>query len=65
MQYLAQAQVTIGGAAGLVTYTGVAPGFVGLSQINVTVPPVAHGANAVQVLMGGAPFRQVVQIWVQ
>jgi uncharacterized protein (TIGR03437 family) len=65
VQYLAPVEVTIGGVAGLVTYAGVAPGFVGLSQINVTVPPGAHGAAAVQVLMGGAPFRQPVRIWVQ
>ena len=43
--------VTIGGANALVTFAGLAPGFVGLYQINVQVPTAAPKGNAVPVIL--------------
>lgn len=47
--------VTFGGITGQVQYSGVAPGFVGLYQINVVVPQNAPTGAAVplQILIGG------------
>jgi uncharacterized protein (TIGR03437 family) len=41
----AQVNVLIGGIAGQVSYSGLAPGFPGLYQINVTLPPLPPGAT--------------------
>ena len=62
-KYGAEVKVAINGVPGEVQYAGPAPGFVGLSQINVRVPQTATGA--VQVLIDSAPFRQPVQLWVR
>lgn len=43
--------VTIGGAAAQVTYSGLAPGFAGLYQVNVIVPADAPAGNAVSVVL--------------
>jgi uncharacterized protein (TIGR03437 family) len=40
---------TIGGESAQVTFAGLAPGFVGLYQVNVRVPQVAAGNQAVVV----------------
>jgi uncharacterized protein (TIGR03437 family) len=46
--------VMIGGQSATVTYSGLAPGFIGLYQINAIVPPgVANGLQNVQVTIGG------------
>jgi uncharacterized protein (TIGR03437 family) len=46
--------VTIGGVTASISYTGLAPGFVGLYQINATVPAgVGSGNNPVLISMGG------------
>jgi uncharacterized protein (TIGR03437 family) len=51
---LAPATVTIGGANALVDYAGLAPGFVGLYQINARVPSgLPAGNQAVVITMGG------------
>jgi uncharacterized protein (TIGR03437 family) len=47
--------VTIGGVPATVQYAGVAPQFVGLYQINVTVPNVPAGDQALVVSVAGAP----------
>jgi uncharacterized protein (TIGR03437 family) len=62
-QYGSAVQVTINGIAGDVLYAGIAPGFAGLSQINVRVPQTSSGP--VRVLMGSAPFNQTVTLWIQ
>lgn len=43
--------VTIGGQAAQVTFSGLAPGFVGLNQVNVVVPLTAQAGSAVPVVL--------------
>jgi uncharacterized protein (TIGR03437 family) len=62
-KYGAEVQVTVNGQPAVVQYAGPAPGFAGLSQINVRIPQT--GAGPVRVLMGTAPFNQPVQLWVK
>jgi uncharacterized protein (TIGR03437 family) len=45
------AQVTIGGVNATVSYTGLAPGFVGLYQVNVQIPAGAGSGNAIPVVL--------------
>ncbi|MEP7272568.1 MAG: choice-of-anchor V domain-containing protein [Acidobacteriota bacterium] len=53
--------ITIGGKAATVYFSGLAPGFVGLWQINVQVPADAPSGAAVEVLMtfGGRSSNRV------
>jgi len=53
--------VTIGGASVKATFAGLAPGFVGLYQVNVLVPANAPTGNAIPVSLsvGGAGSNQV------
>jgi adhesin/invasin len=47
--------VTIGGATAQISYSGVAPGFVGLYQINAVVPSgLASGNQPVLINISGA-----------
>ena len=43
--------VTIGGVPAMVTFSGLAPGFVGLYQVDVEVPANALSGNAVPVVL--------------
>jgi uncharacterized protein (TIGR03437 family) len=64
-KYLADVQVTIGGAPTAEQYAGPAPSFARLSQINLQIPQTKSGAQPVQRPIGTAPFPQNVQLWVQ
>jgi uncharacterized protein (TIGR03437 family) len=50
---LAQTAATIGGAAATVSFSGLAPGFVGLGQVNLLVPDLPAGDQPVIVTIGG------------
>jgi uncharacterized protein (TIGR03437 family) len=46
--------VTIGGQTAQVIFSGLSPGFVGLYQVNVTVPPgLSAGNQAITIAIGG------------
>ena len=45
--------VTIGGQSAGVQYAGLAPGFAGLYQINVVMPAVPSGTNALVISVNG------------
>jgi uncharacterized protein (TIGR03437 family) len=52
---VATANVTIGGAKAKVTFSGLAPGFVGLYQVNAVVPSgLASGNQAVVITVSGS-----------
>jgi uncharacterized protein (TIGR03437 family) len=48
-------QVAINGVASSVLWSGLAPGFVGLYQVNVRVPMGIHGNNSVEMTLADAP----------
>ena len=52
--------VTIGGADASVSFSGLAPGFVGLYQINAVLPGVAPGNQPVVVSISGAAGNTVM-----
>ena len=52
-------EVSIGGEAASVLWSGLAPGFVGLYQINVQVPAGLHGTGSVVATAGGAQSNPV------
>ena len=55
--------VSIGGTPAIVSYQGLAPGFVGLYQLNVVVPPIAAtNAAPVTFTLGGAPGTQTLNL---
>jgi uncharacterized protein (TIGR03437 family) len=59
-QTVGKTSVTIGGIAGGVQYAGMAPGFVGLYQVNVQVPnTVASGNVAVVITINGQTSKTV------
>ncbi|MEO7143296.1 MAG: hypothetical protein ABI165_07295, partial [Bryobacteraceae bacterium] len=61
----AAAQVTIGGTLAQVLYSGPAPGFPGLSQINAVAPDgLASGAQNLELSVSGVPSN-VVKILLQ
>ncbi len=53
--------VTIGGQKGTVSFSGLAPGFVGLNQVNVQVPSgLKSGNQAVVITISGAASNSVL-----
>jgi uncharacterized protein (TIGR03437 family) len=58
---IAQPTVTIGGQKGTVQFSGLAPGFVGLNQVNVQLPASLQSGNqAVVIEIGGASSNSVL-----
>lgn len=58
--------VTVGGVSAPVTFAGLAPGFVGLYQVNVQVPESILGGDAVQlVLTAGGSSSNTITIAVE
>jgi uncharacterized protein (TIGR03437 family) len=58
-------KVTIGGEPADVLFSGLSPQFVGLNQINVTVPPVKAGVVPLQINIGGITTSNQVTIAVE
>lgn len=56
---------TIGGMNAPVAFSGLAPGFVGLGQVNLTVPQGAPSGSQPLVLSGGGMTSPVVMIQIQ
>ena len=58
---VAMPQVTIGGVPAMVSFSGLAPGFVGLYQVNAQVPPGVTGGAAIPLLLsiGGVEANTV------
>jgi uncharacterized protein (TIGR03437 family) len=53
--------VTIGGVSAYVSFSGLAPGFVGLYQLNVTVPQgLAPGSQQLQISVGGVTSNTAI-----
>jgi uncharacterized protein (TIGR03437 family) len=57
---LASVQVKIGGQPAEVQFAGLAPGFVGLLQINVKIPAVPAGEQPVEITIGGVKAQATV-----
>ena len=50
--------VTVGAANAAVQFAGMAPGYVGLMQINFVMPSLPPGDYPMQVIIGGTPSNQ-------
>jgi uncharacterized protein (TIGR03437 family) len=57
--------VTIGGTKAIVSFSGLAPGFVGLYQINVELPATAHSGNQAVVVESGGTLSNSVLLPVE
>jgi len=57
--------ILIGGASAQVLFSGLSPQFVGLNQINVTVPQVQAGVVPLQISVGGVVSSNQVTIAVE
>jgi uncharacterized protein (TIGR03437 family) len=53
-------EVKIGGIPAEVQFAGLAPGFVGLLQLNVRVPDVSSGERALELTIGGVAAKPAV-----
>ena len=57
---------TVGGVAAFVSFAGLAPGFIGLYQVNVQVPQGVAAGNSVPVVLStGATLSNTVTISVR
>ncbi len=63
-QVVAAVTATVGGAPATVLFKGLAPGFAGLWQVNVALPPGLSGATPVIVNVAGTPANTVT-VWIQ
>lgn len=60
---MTQPSVTVGGIPAAVVFAGLAPGFVGLYQVNVQIPPSAPSGNTVPVVLNaGANAANTVTV---
>ena len=50
--------ISFGSAQASLVYDGLAPGFVGLYQFDVTVPNVPNGITPLNIMLNGAPISQ-------
>ena len=58
---IALPEVTVGGTPAMVAFSGLAPGFVGLNQVNIVVPSgLASGNQAVGMNVGGVASNSVL-----
>ena len=57
---LAAVQATIGGQPAVIQFAGLAPGYVGLMQLNLHVPDVPAGELALEVTIGGVAANSTV-----
>ena len=57
---LATTTATIGGTNAEVLFSGLAPGFVGLLQVNIRIPNVAAGDQPLVVTIGGAASKSAL-----
>ena len=57
---LAPVSAKLGGKAAEIAFAGLAPGFVGLLQINLLVPDIAAGEQALEVTVGDIPANTAV-----
>jgi uncharacterized protein (TIGR03437 family) len=59
---LADFQISIGGMSCKVEYDGLAPGYTGLYQFNITVPDVAAGNQPLTFTVNGTAGTQTLNI---
>jgi len=57
--------VTIGGTGAQVSFSGLAPGFVGLYQVNARIPPNVPVGNAQVTIQAGGVFSKAATIAIQ
>ena len=57
---LAEVTATIGGANAQVIFAGLSPGFVGLGQVNLAVPPLPSGDHAVVIRASGVASNEAL-----
>jgi adhesin/invasin len=57
---LATVRAKLGGKPAEVTFAGLAPGFVGLLQVNLLVPDIAAGDQSLELTVGDAAANATV-----
>ncbi|HLK64693.1 MAG TPA: hypothetical protein VKU19_14710 [Bryobacteraceae bacterium] len=56
---VAKVTATIGGQSAAIAFAGLAPGYAGLYQVNMTVPQLSPGDYPLQIAVGGAASNSV------